>query len=47
MVLTEASMTLSGESVTVIEIGRLSSWLGYVVLDVGRMGTTWVVHRSR
>ena len=33
--LIEASMTLSGESLIVTEISRLSSWLGYVELDVG------------
>lgn len=45
--LIEASVTLRGESLIVIEIGRLGSWLAYVELDVGGMGTTWVVHRSR
>ena len=47
VVLSEASMTLSVEPLTVIVIGRHSSWLGYVELNVGRLGTTWVVHWSR
>lgn len=36
---------LCGESLIVVEICRLGSWLGFVELDVGR--TAWVVHRRR